>query len=132
MGKKSTHPTSSVMVIEAVTALQERKGSSLQAIKKYIAVNYIVDAEKMARYIRQAIVKNVEDGVLVRVRGKGVGATGSFKLAPKGKKPAAPRIKLVAPKKKKKKAPAVKKDMKPKQTKVKSPKALKAKRAVKH
>jgi histone H1/5 len=37
--KKAEHPPSAVMVVAAVKALKESKGSSLAAIKKYIAAN---------------------------------------------------------------------------------------------
>ena len=39
---KPTHPKTSVMVVAAIKALKERNGSSLPAIKKYIAANYKV------------------------------------------------------------------------------------------
>nr|CAH7730109.1 unnamed protein product [Callosobruchus chinensis] len=41
------------MVINAIKGLKERGGSSLQAIKKYIAANYKVDAEKVAPFIKR-------------------------------------------------------------------------------
>merc|ERR1712110_4549 len=41
--KKAEHPPSAVMVLAAVKALKDKKGSSLPAIKKYIAANYKVD-----------------------------------------------------------------------------------------
>ncbi|KAL3290516.1 hypothetical protein HHI36_023856 [Cryptolaemus montrouzieri] len=37
----------------AIKGLKERSGSSLQAIKKYIAANYKVDPEKMAPFIKK-------------------------------------------------------------------------------
>ena len=40
--KKAEHPPSAVMVLAAVKALKEKNGSSLVAIKKYIAANYKV------------------------------------------------------------------------------------------
>ena len=40
--KKAEHPPSGVMVLAAVKALKDKKGSSLPAIKKYIAANYKV------------------------------------------------------------------------------------------
>ena len=42
---KPSHPSTSEMVINAIKGLKERGGSSLRAIKKYIADNYIEDAE---------------------------------------------------------------------------------------
>ena len=39
---KPAHPPTAAMVMAAVKALKEAKGSSLPAIKKYIAANYKV------------------------------------------------------------------------------------------
>ena len=36
----ASHPATSVMVKEAIENLKDRKGSSLIAIKKYLATNY--------------------------------------------------------------------------------------------
>ncbi|KAF9810277.1 hypothetical protein SFRURICE_010739, partial [Spodoptera frugiperda] len=63
--------------------------SSLQAIKKYIAAQYKVDAEKLAPFIRKYLKSAVESGTLIQTKGKG--ASGSFKLESKSaaaKKPA--------------------------------------------
>nr|CAH7737451.1 unnamed protein product [Callosobruchus chinensis] len=67
------------MVINAIKGLKERGGSSLQAIKKYIAANYKVDAEKVAPFIKRYLKSSVASGALVQTKGKG--ASGSFKLA---------------------------------------------------
>ena len=45
---KPIHPRTSEMVVNAIKSLKERGGSSLQAIKKYIAANYKVDSEKLS------------------------------------------------------------------------------------
>ena len=50
---KPSHPPTSEMVNNAIKGLKERGGSSLQAIKKYIAANYKVDAEKVAPFIKK-------------------------------------------------------------------------------
>ncbi len=42
--KPAAHPPTSEMVMKALVTLKERKGSSLPAIKKYIAANYKVRA----------------------------------------------------------------------------------------
>lgn len=81
------HPKVADMVNAAITNLKERGGSSLQAIKKYIAGNYKVDVEKLAPFIRRYLKAGVGNGSLVQTKGKG--ASGSFKLssaAPKPKK----------------------------------------------
>lgn len=76
---KPSHPKTSDMVLAAIKNLKERGGSSLQAIKKYIAANYKVDAEKLAPFIRKCLKSAVASGTLVQTKGKG--ASGSFKLA---------------------------------------------------
>merc|ERR1711881_526664 len=73
------------MVVAAVKALKERNGSSLPALKKYIAANYKVDTVKLAPFIKNAIKSLVEKKGLIQVKGKG--ASGSFK-APKEEKKA--------------------------------------------
>uniref|UniRef100_A0A1B0C9A6 Histone H2B n=1 Tax=Lutzomyia longipalpis TaxID=7200 RepID=A0A1B0C9A6_LUTLO len=108
---KPTHPKTSEMVNKAIKELKERGGSSLQAIKKYVAANYKVDAEKLAPFIRRYLKSAVTSGALVQTKGKG--ASGSFKLATTAKaekktaekKPRAPK-KAATGEKKVKKAPA--------------------------
>jgi histone H1/5 len=114
--KKADHPPVASMVMAAITNLKDRKGSSLAAIKKYIAANNKVDVAKLAPFIRRFLKKAVADGKLVQP--KGTGASGSFKLAakPKVEKP-------------KKKPAAAKKEKKAK--KPKTPKKPKAKKATK-
>ncbi|CAH1383752.1 unnamed protein product [Tenebrio molitor] len=67
------------MVNNAIKGLKERGGSSLQAIKKFVAANYKVDAEKVAPFIKKYLKGAVASGSLVQTKGKG--ASGSFKLA---------------------------------------------------
>lgn len=76
---KPSHPPTSEMVNNAIKGLKERGGSSLQAIKKYVAANYKVDAEKVAPFIKKYLKSAVVGGALVQTKGKG--ASGSFKLA---------------------------------------------------
>ena len=117
------HPPTATMVNAAIKTLKERGGSSLQAIKKYIAANYKVDVEKLAPFIKKYLKSAVVKGVLVQTKGKG--ANGSFKLsaAKKAEKPAAkkPKAKKATKAKKpaKKEGAAKKKAAKPK---AKSPK----------
>lgn len=79
---KPAHPRTSEMVGNAIKSLKERGGSSLQAIKKYVAANYKVDAEKLAPFIKKYLKSAVQSGELVQTKGKG--ASGSFKLATSG------------------------------------------------
>ncbi|XP_076675723.1 uncharacterized protein LOC143372933 [Andrena cerasifolii] len=82
---KSSHPPTSEMVNSAIKELKDRKGSSLQAIKKYIASTYKVDGEKLAPFIKRYLKTAVISGAVMQTKGKG--ASGSFKLSgtpPKG------------------------------------------------
>ena len=123
--KPADHPTFAVMIAAAIAELKERKGSSRQAIEKYVAANYKV-GPKYTGPLKQALKKGVEKGTLVQT--KGVGASGSFKIAkpepekkPAVKKPAAKKTttKKVTKKTPTKKAPA-------KKTSTKKPAAKKA------
>jgi len=72
------HPTTAVMVTSAIKELKEKKGSSLPAIKKYLAANYKVDPAKLAPFIRKFLKAAVTNGTVVQT--KGTGASGHFKL----------------------------------------------------
>merc|ERR1712029_1245947 len=119
--KPAAHPPSSAMVKAAIKALADKKGSSLAAIKKYIAANYKVDIVKISPFIRKALKKGVESKALIQVKG-------SYKLAkeakPKVKKVKKPKAKKPKAKKPKaaKKAKSPKKAKKPAAKKPKSPK----------
>ena len=126
---KPSHPPTAQMVQAAIKSLKERGGSSLQAIKKYIAANYKVDVEKLSPFIKKYLKSAVASGALIQTKGKG--ASGSFKLSasksaekkPAAKKPKTPK-KAKAGEKKKAKKPAgeAKKKATPKKAKAKTPK----------
>ncbi|XP_066289074.1 histone H1-like [Branchiostoma lanceolatum] len=118
----AAHPPTTVMVTAAVEALKDRTGSSLLAIKKYIAGNYKFDVEKKAHFVKRALKSLVEKGTLIQV--KGTGASGSFKINVAAKKAAEKAAKKAV--KKPVKKPVAKKAAKPKTTKPKKPKAKKA------
>jgi len=101
----STHPPTSDMVKAAIKNLKEMNGSSLPAIKKYIATEYKVDTVKLAPFIKKSLKSMVEKKALVQT--KGVGASGSFKLPAAEKKVDVPKKekKVDVPKKEKKAAP---------------------------
>ena len=107
------HPAFGDMVLAAVAAIKERKGSSASAIKKYILANYKVDEKKVNTFVKTTLKRLVVKGDLKQV--KGAGANGSFKLAEKkvikAKKPAAKKVKKPVAKKatKSPKKPAAKK-----------------------
>ncbi|KAE9545225.1 hypothetical protein AGLY_000768 [Aphis glycines] len=107
----ANHPTTSVMVTSAIKELKEKKGSSLPAIKKYLAANYKVDPAKLAPFIRKFLKAAVANGTVLQT--KGTGASGHFKLP----------VAEVKPKKK----TAVVKKKKPVVKKVKAPGAIKRK-----
>jgi hypothetical protein len=124
---KAVHPRTSEMVVNAIKSLKERGGSSLQAIKKYIAANYKVDSEKLSPFIKKYLKTAVAAGELVQTKGKG--ASGSFKLAAakteKAAVPTAPARGRAAS------APKVKKQSAAKPKKAKTPKKAAVKTAEK-
>lgn len=134
-----SHPPTATMVTAAIKTLKERGGSSLQAIKKYIAANYKVDVEKLAPFIKKYLKSAVTKGDLIQTKGKG--ASGSFKISaakktekkvkkPKEKKAKKPKAaKKTVKKAAKPKSKAPKKEKKAKTPK--KPKAPKPKKAVK-
>merc|ERR1712183_928701 len=114
---KPTHPPTSAMIAAAIKALKERNGSSLAAIKKYIAATYKVDVVKLAPFIRKALKKGVEAKKLAKEEKK-----------PKAKKPKAKKPKAKKPKAKKVKKSAKKAAKKPAAKKAKTPKKAAAKK----
>ena len=133
----AAHPPVAQMVTAAITSLKERNGSSLAAIKKYIAANYKCDVAKLAPFIRKFLKKGVADGKLKQIKGsfkvdktKVEKPKKSPKKAKKPKKPKTPK-KPKAAKPKKAKTPT-KKTSKPKKAKTpKKEKAAKPKKAKK-
>lgn len=147
---KPTHPPVKQLVVAAIKALKERKGSSLLAIKKHIKFNSKLDTDKLSPFIKRFLKKAVANGTLVQTKGKG--AAGSFRLpakekaekkakAPKksGKKTAAKKPKKTVVKKAtsattkaaKKTVKPKQKATKPKATTVKKPKTPKPKKVKK-
>merc|ERR1712109_184048 len=104
--KKAEHPPSAVMVLAAVKALKDKKGSSLPAIKKYIAANYKVDVAKISPFIRKATKeekpKKVKKPKAKKPKAKKPKKTAAKKTPKKAKKTAAKKAKTA------KKAPAKK------------------------
>jgi len=103
-----SHPKTSDMVNAAITNLKERGGSSLQAIKKYVAATYKVDVEKLSPFIKKYLKSAVTSGALVQTKGKG--ASGSFKLSggKSEKRAEGKKTKKASPKKAAKASPAKK------------------------
>ena len=119
------HPPVATMVNAALAALKDRKGSSLAAIKKYVAANNKVDIDRLAPFIRKYLKKAVTDGKITQV--KGTGASGSFKLN-KPAKEDKPKKKPAAKKPKAAKKPAKKAKTPKKEKKAAKPKAAKPKK----
>ena len=119
--KPSVHPPVAAMVPAALAALKDRKGSSLQAIKKYIQANYKgIDMDRLAPFIRRFLKKAVDDKNVVQTKGTYKAGAKPKADKPKEKKPAA------------KKAPKPKKVKTPKKTVAKkSPKKVEKKPAAK-
>ena len=136
--KVPNHPPASSMVASAIGDLKERNGSSLQAIKKYIAANFNVDIDRQTPFIKRALKDGVTKGTFVQTKGKG--ASGSFKLNPKSAKDDAAakkakkekeRAKLAAKKEKEKAKAAAKKEKEKKAAAAKKAKAAAKKKPAK-
>ncbi|KAM7402141.1 hypothetical protein PAMP_017406 [Pampus punctatissimus] len=88
--KIAAHPSTAIMVKEALKELDSRKGVSSQAIQNYIKQKYpSVDIVRLKHLVRRALKKGIESGTLVRPANSNVttGAMGKFRLAPKVKEP---------------------------------------------
>merc|ERR1739848_555486 len=123
--KPAAHPPYANMIVAAIKALKDKKGSSRQAILKYIvANNKVADADKAAVRVKLALRKLVAAKKVVPAAAAGKKGAGSFKLP--AKEPAAKKPKAKKAKKPKAaKKPAAKKAAKPKAKKAAKPKAAK-------
>lgn len=94
---KPNHPPFFSMITEAIRKLNERSGSSRQAILKFIVANFKVEEKSGNQHVKVSLKNAVKAGSLKQV--KGVGASGSFKLTDALKSKAkASAEKQVAPK----------------------------------
>ncbi|KAG6939343.1 H1 histone family member O, oocyte specific [Chelydra serpentina] len=77
------------MVIEALKAQNEKKGTSVIAIKRYILAKYpAVDPIRLKYLLKKALTKGLDHGYLIRPQNSlALGATGRFKLASEKPKP---------------------------------------------
>jgi len=98
--KAADHPKYEEMIKAAIAALADRKGSSRQAILKYIKEQYKV-GDNSGVHLKMALKRGVAAGKFAQV--KGTGASGSFKNS-KANQEAKPKPKKVV-----KKKPAAKK-----------------------
>merc|ERR1712037_1006899 len=133
-------PPYASMITAAIKGLKDKKGSSRQAILKYIVANNKVDAAKAGVRVKLALRKMVAAKKVVAAAAAGKKGAGSFKLPakePKAKKPKAKKAKKPkAAKPKAAKKPAAKKAKKPakkaaKPKAAKKPAAKKAKKPAK-
>merc|ERR1719187_1450888 len=90
------------MIVESLTKLKDRKGTSRQALLKYIMENYKVskDVEKVRVPLKLALKKGIAVGTLKMARETGKGSS-SYRVGekPKVKKPAAKKVKKPVAKK---------------------------------
>merc|ERR1712072_1662019 len=108
VAKPAAHPPYANMIVAAIKALKDKKGSSRQAILKYVVANNKVDAAKAGVRVKLALRKLVAGKKVVAAAAAGKKGAGSFKLPakePKAKKAAKPKAA---------KKPAAKKAAKPK------------------
>merc|ERR1712119_243630 len=87
----AAHPPYASMITAAIKALGDKKGSSRQAILKYVVANNKVDAAKAAVRVRIALKKMI---AAKKAAAAGKNGAGSFKLpakAPKVKKAKKPK-----------------------------------------
>ncbi len=110
--KPLTHPPTRVMVRTAIAGLNDKRGSSLWAIKSYVAAHHHINMVRMNPFIRRYIKRAVEEGELRQIKGRGL--AGRFKLGLLRKK------KAKKPKRKKKVAKPKKPRAKKRATKAKA------------
>ncbi|XP_030062900.1 histone H1.8 isoform X2 [Microcaecilia unicolor] len=79
------HPPTLTMVVEALKKYNDKKGTSVQAIRAHIlAAHPSVDPLRLTSMLRKAFAKGVETGVLGRpANSSALGVTGRFKLITK-------------------------------------------------
>merc|ERR1719214_166119 len=108
----AAHPPYASMITAAIKALGDKKGSSRQAILKYIVANNKVDAAKAAVRVRLALKKMIAAKKVVAAAAAGKKGAGSFKLPAKKPKKAAKKPATKKAAKPKAKKPAAKKPAK--------------------
>ncbi|XP_074548952.1 E3 ubiquitin-protein ligase SHPRH [Halichoeres trimaculatus] len=80
---KISYPTVRVMLLTAIKEMRSGKGASVNAIFTYIRATYGYDLLKNRNHIRKTLMKLIDEGLVDRVKGRGL--AGSFKLGKKYK-----------------------------------------------
>merc|ERR1712029_557693 len=83
----AAHPPYAAMIKAAVKALGDKKGSSRQAILKYICANNKVDAAKAPARVRLALKKLVASKALVSAAAAGIREQDPSSLLPRNPRP---------------------------------------------
>merc|ERR1712080_571478 len=112
------HPPYASMITAAIKKLGDKKGSSRQAILKFVIANNKVDAAKAGVRVKLALRKMIAGKKVVAAAAAGKKGAGCYKLPAKEPKAAA---KPAAKKPKAAKKPAAKKAAKPKAAKKAAP-----------
>eukprot|EP00064_Thunnus_orientalis_P020687 superscaffoldBa00005829_g20832 len=80
---KISYPTVRVMLLTAIKEMRSGKGASVNAVFTYIRATYGYDLLKNRNHIRKTLAKLIDEGLVDRVKGRGL--AGSFKLGKKYK-----------------------------------------------
>lgn len=75
---KVSYPTVRIMLLTAIKEMRSGKGASVNAIFTYIRATYGYDLLKNRNHIRKTLAKLIDEGLVDRVKGRGL--AGSFKL----------------------------------------------------
>merc|ERR1711990_1212661 len=105
VAKPAAHPPYANMITAAIKGLKDKKGSSRQAILKYVVANNKVDATKAAVRVKLALRKMVVAKKVVAAAAAGKKGAGSFKLPAKEPRPRSPRLRSPRPRSQKPRSP---------------------------
>jgi signal recognition particle GTPase len=79
------HPPTTEMVLEALMALDEKKGTTIKAIKDYIMTENTVRPERISHLMRKALPKLLAKEAIIRPKGEENKSVmmGRYKVAPR-------------------------------------------------
>ncbi|CAK6966018.1 E3 ubiquitin-protein ligase SHPRH [Scomber scombrus] len=80
---KISYPAVRVMLLTAIKEMRSGKGASVNAVFTYIRATYGYDLLKNRNHIKKTLTKLIDEGLVDRVKGRGL--AGSFKLGKKYK-----------------------------------------------